>query len=236
MSFPFYLLKSLTKMAKRVQSNPGTAHKSLFHQGLIKMLVLYALREVRVSWKQLLASLGFDEQDPKQKKPKASTRKGNTSRSSAKLQEVSPVARRTRSSKRKLESQQEEEIKLEPESSASKHELTSFDRVYTRRMAKQRIEQLQEVKSDPETEIDDAPVEKPPQVKQSKGNKGKGKQPVNYPNRPKTRATNKLRLNSKAMFKPSLKKDNLIILDDDITKEIHKKTIKEEKATTSAKN
>jgi hypothetical protein len=85
MSFPFYLLKSLTKMDKRVQSNLGTAHKSLFHQGLIKMLVLYALREVRVSSKQLLASLGFDEQDPKQKKPKASTRKGNTSRSSTKL-------------------------------------------------------------------------------------------------------------------------------------------------------
>jgi hypothetical protein len=76
---------------------------------------------------------------------------------------------------------------------------------------------LQEVKFEPETKIDDAPVEKPPQVKHSKGNKGKGKQTVSYPSRPKTRATNKLILNSKALFKPSLKKDNLIILDDDIT-------------------
>jgi hypothetical protein len=66
-------------------------------------------------------------------------------------------------------------------------------------------------------------------VKQSKGNKGKGKQPIKYPNRHKTRATNKLRLNSKALFKPSLKKDNLIILDDDITEEIHKKTRKGKK-------
>jgi hypothetical protein len=49
MSLPFYLLKSFTKMVKRVQSNLGTAHKSLFHQGLIKMLVLYALREAQVS-------------------------------------------------------------------------------------------------------------------------------------------------------------------------------------------
>jgi hypothetical protein len=55
------------------------------------------------------------------------------------LQEVYLVARRTISRKRKLELYQEEEIKLEPESSASKHELTGFDRVYTRRMGKQRI-------------------------------------------------------------------------------------------------
>jgi hypothetical protein len=82
------------------------------------------------------------------------------------------------------------------------------------------------VKFEPEIEIDDAPVEKPPQVKQSKGNKCKGKQTISYPNRPKTRATNKLRLNSKALFKLSLKQDNLIILDDDIIEEIHKKTRK----------
>jgi hypothetical protein len=85
MILPFYLLKSLTKMSKRVQNHPQTAHKSLFHQGLIKMLVLYALREVQMTWRQLLISLGMDEQDPKQKKPKASTKKGNTSGSSAKL-------------------------------------------------------------------------------------------------------------------------------------------------------
>jgi hypothetical protein len=51
---------------------------------------------------------------------------------------------------------------LEPESSAPKHELTSFDIVYTRRISKQRIQQLQGVKFDPEIEIDDALVEKPP--------------------------------------------------------------------------
>jgi hypothetical protein len=44
MNFPFYLLKSLTKMAKRIQSHPKTAHKILFHQGLIKILVMYAIR------------------------------------------------------------------------------------------------------------------------------------------------------------------------------------------------
>jgi hypothetical protein len=47
--FPFYLLKRLTKMSKRVQTHPATAGKSLFHQGLIKTLVLYALRELQLS-------------------------------------------------------------------------------------------------------------------------------------------------------------------------------------------
>jgi hypothetical protein len=128
MSLPFYLLKSLTKMSKRVHNYPATARRSLFHQGMIKMLVLYALREVKVTWKQLLISLGLDDQDTKQNKPEASTKKGNTSKGFAKMKEISPVARRTRSSKRKLEFQQEEEIKLEPESSASKQKITGFDR------------------------------------------------------------------------------------------------------------
>jgi hypothetical protein len=57
MNFPFYLLKRLTKMAKRIQSQPKTIHKILFHQGIIKILVIYALREVQVSCKQLLSSL-----------------------------------------------------------------------------------------------------------------------------------------------------------------------------------
>jgi hypothetical protein len=80
-------------MAKRVKNHPQTSHKSLFHQGLIKMLVMYALREVQVTWRQLLISLGLDEQDAKQEKPKASKGKGSTSKRSAKLKEVSHVAR-----------------------------------------------------------------------------------------------------------------------------------------------
>jgi hypothetical protein len=51
MSLSFYMLKILTKMSKRVQNHPQTSHKSLFHQGLIKMLVMYALREVQMTWR-----------------------------------------------------------------------------------------------------------------------------------------------------------------------------------------
>jgi hypothetical protein len=61
MNLHFYLLKSLKKMANRVQIHPQTSNKRLFHQGLIKILVMYALSEVQVSWKQLLSSLGFEE-------------------------------------------------------------------------------------------------------------------------------------------------------------------------------
>jgi hemin uptake protein HemP len=113
---------------------------------------------------------------------------------------------------------------LEPESSASKYKSIGFDRVYMRRMAKQKIE-LQELKF--EAKINDTPIEESLQVKQSK--RGKGKQPVTYPSRPKTRPKNKLRLNSKGMFKPSLKKDNLIIIDEDVNDEVLKKTRKGKK-------
>jgi hypothetical protein len=43
----------------------------------------------------------------------------------------------------------------------------------------------------------------------------KDKPVVNYPRRSKTRTTNNLRLNSKALFNPSIKKDNIIVIDDD---------------------
>jgi hypothetical protein len=60
---------------------------------------MYALREVQVSWEQLLFSLGFAEQGSKtlkttpDQKTRVSTRKGNTSKSTTKVQEASPIAR-----------------------------------------------------------------------------------------------------------------------------------------------
>jgi len=95
------------------------------------MLVLYALTKVQMTWGKLLISLVLDEQDEKQEKPKPLKGKGSNSKISAKLKEVSLVARQTRSSKRKFECQQEEDIKLEPKSSTRKHQFTGFDKVYT---------------------------------------------------------------------------------------------------------
>jgi hypothetical protein len=59
--------------------------------------------------------------------------------------------------------------------------------------------------------------------------KSKKKEPVSkYPRRNSTRAANKFRLNSKAMFHPSIKKENLIIIEDnskDTKKEVKKQTL-----------
>jgi len=43
LNMPFYLLKSLTKMDSKVQAKPQTTSNSLFHHGLIKLIVLEEL-------------------------------------------------------------------------------------------------------------------------------------------------------------------------------------------------
>jgi hypothetical protein len=69
--------------------------------------------------------------------------------------------------------QQEEEVKQRLESSVSKHDFMGYNRVYTRRIARKKTEQLQEVKIEPETEIHDVPVNNSPQVRQSRRSKEK---------------------------------------------------------------
>jgi hypothetical protein len=70
LNLPYFLLKILTKMSKRVQSHPATAKSSLFHQVLIKTLVVSALREVQKPWIWLIQSLNLGPQPSKQKKGK----------------------------------------------------------------------------------------------------------------------------------------------------------------------
>jgi hypothetical protein len=59
MNLPFYLLKSLTKMSKQVHNYPQTTHKSLYLQGFIKILVLFSLSELGMSWEELIEFLGL---------------------------------------------------------------------------------------------------------------------------------------------------------------------------------
>jgi hypothetical protein len=47
LNLPYFLLKSLSKMSKRVQTHPATAKGSLFHQVFINTLVVSALNEVQ---------------------------------------------------------------------------------------------------------------------------------------------------------------------------------------------
>ena len=57
LNIPYFLLKSLTKMSKRVQSLSTNAKSSMFHQVLIKTLVMSALSELQKPWSWLMQSL-----------------------------------------------------------------------------------------------------------------------------------------------------------------------------------
>jgi hypothetical protein len=59
----FYLLKILTKMARRVHGHPESTHRSMYHQGLIKILVLFVLDEIETSWDYFMQSVGLREQE-----------------------------------------------------------------------------------------------------------------------------------------------------------------------------
>jgi hypothetical protein len=62
LSMPHYLHRSLFKMAKKYKRSQ--ADTSLFHVGLIKMLVVYELGLHRDSWPDFLNRNGFEESNP----------------------------------------------------------------------------------------------------------------------------------------------------------------------------
>jgi len=68
MNLPYYLLKSMTKMENKVQTHPKNVAYSLFHQGIIKVLVRKELDKPQTSWEYFLCSLGFEEHEKKSHK------------------------------------------------------------------------------------------------------------------------------------------------------------------------
>jgi hypothetical protein len=64
LSMPYYLHRSLFKMAKRYKHSQ--ADTSLFHVGLIKMVLVYELGLRRDSWHDFLSRNGFGESNPPQ--------------------------------------------------------------------------------------------------------------------------------------------------------------------------
>jgi hypothetical protein len=50
LNFPFYFLKRLDKMSSQVRKNVTNPHNSLFHHGLIKLLILTELEKQGQSW------------------------------------------------------------------------------------------------------------------------------------------------------------------------------------------
>jgi hypothetical protein len=54
LNFPFYFLKSLENIYSHVQKNVANPHSILFHQGLIKLLVITELKKQGKTWDEFL--------------------------------------------------------------------------------------------------------------------------------------------------------------------------------------
>jgi hypothetical protein len=59
MNLLFYLFRSIGKIPYMVQAKSKQVDTSVFHSGLIKMLVLEELKKTNTLWEVFLASLGF---------------------------------------------------------------------------------------------------------------------------------------------------------------------------------
>jgi hypothetical protein len=60
-NFPYFLWMSLKKMARGVRSVSKKPETSLHHHGLIKLLVIHALKTQGGNWKQLLQQIFSQE-------------------------------------------------------------------------------------------------------------------------------------------------------------------------------
>ena len=62
-NMPYYFLNSLHKMACTYQINVRDKERSLFHHGLIKILISYRLGELGDTWESFLIRNGFGENE-----------------------------------------------------------------------------------------------------------------------------------------------------------------------------
>jgi hypothetical protein len=62
--FPYFLWMSLNKMVRGVKSLSKTEKTSIYHQGLIKMLVIHEIRKQGFSWKTLITQHLSTENEP----------------------------------------------------------------------------------------------------------------------------------------------------------------------------
>jgi hypothetical protein len=55
-NLPFYLFRSIGKMVDRVQDKSKQVDTSVFHSGIIKMLVMEELRKTNIDWETFITS------------------------------------------------------------------------------------------------------------------------------------------------------------------------------------
>jgi hypothetical protein len=110
LNMPYYLLKILTKMASKVQAKPQKASNSLFHHGLIKLIVLEELSRRDKTWGYLLFWGEFEQESQPQGKGASSQQVETPKTSKRKRRALSPVepvieasSSKSKKIKRKLE-------------------------------------------------------------------------------------------------------------------------------------
>ena len=60
LDLPFFLFRSLGKMSDKVQDKTDISEKSIFHHGLIKLLVMEELKKLNRDWATFLFLSGYD--------------------------------------------------------------------------------------------------------------------------------------------------------------------------------
>ena len=59
LDLPFYLFRSLGKMCEKVQLKKEACETSMFHHGLVKLIVLHELQKIGREWSAFLFMIGF---------------------------------------------------------------------------------------------------------------------------------------------------------------------------------
>jgi hypothetical protein len=141
MNLPYYLLKSLTQMANKIQTHPKNAQCILIHKGIIKVLFIQELNRIQTPWEQFLVESGFEKHRipktifvAKTKAPK----KTNSSKNRLKMaqMDVSSITRQTRLIKAKLILHEQDTSRQELVSATKREKYLECKRVYTRKRAR----------------------------------------------------------------------------------------------------
>jgi len=91
LNMPYYLLKILTKMASKVHAKHQKASNSLFHHGLIKLIVLEEMSRRDKTWGYLLFWGEFEQESQPQGEVISSQQVNIPKTSKRKRRALSPV-------------------------------------------------------------------------------------------------------------------------------------------------
>jgi hypothetical protein len=112
--FPYFLWMSLNKMIRGVKSLSKNEKTSIYHQGLIKMLVLHEIEKQRISWKILITQHLPTEKKPVEESQLAQEKYKEPQKQKGKKDKATPSSSRTVSQNEK------DSKKVGPSSTANK--------------------------------------------------------------------------------------------------------------------